>query len=223
MWAADRALVPIAHTDPMVSALLTATAVLALFTLVPGPDMAVVTQAAISGARTAGLKVAAGISGGLLVWGALTVAGLSALLAASAEVYTAVKLLGAAYLVYLGAGALWRSRNLVHYATETPVSTRDIPTLRTGITTNLLNPKIAVFYTSVLTQLVPGGWPVAPSLTLLVGIHVALTMAWLSIYVALLSRLSTIFARPRVRRALERITGTVLVGFGTTIALQARN
>ncbi|MHA4854229.1 LysE family translocator [Rhodococcus sp. MSC1_016] len=206
----------------MVSALLTATAVLALLTLVPGPDMAVVTQATVSGTRTAGLKVAVGVGAGLLVWGALTVAGLSALLAASAEAYTAVKLLGAAYLLYLGLSALRRSRNLVHYAADVSTAAHRVPTMRTGITTNLLNPKIAVFYTGVLTQLVPAGWPVGPALALLVGIHAALTMAWLSTYVALLARLRTTFTRPRVRRALDRVTGTVLVGFGTTIALQTR-
>ncbi|GAB98877.1 hypothetical protein GONAM_04_00160 [Gordonia namibiensis NBRC 108229] len=204
----------------MISALLTATAVLGLLTVAPGPDMAVVTQAAVSGTRAAGFKVAVGVGAGLLVWGALTVVGLSALLAASAEAYTVVKLLGAAYLIYLGISTLWRSRNLRNYTADTAAGTRRVPTLRTGMITNLLNPKIAVFYTSVLTQLVPAGWPVGPSLALLVGIHAGLTIAWLSTYVALLSRLSTTFVRPKVRRGIDRVTGTVLAGFGTAIALQ---
>ncbi len=183
--------------------------------------MAVVTQASVAGSRAAGIRVAGGVVAGLMVWGVLTVVGLSALLAASAEAYTAVKLLGAAYLVYLGVSSLWRSRTVASYDASAG-AVGSAPTWRTGLTTNLLNPKIAVFYTGVLTQLVPPGWPVGPSLALLVAIHAVLSMVWLSTYVLLLSRLKTQFAKPRVRQWLDRVTGTVLVGFGGTIALQSR-
>ncbi len=84
-------------------------------------------------------------------------------------------------------------------------------------------PKIAVFYTGLLPQLVPAGWPTGPSLALLVLIHAAITIVWLSGYVVLLSRARSTFEKPpRVRQALERITGTVLLGFGAKIALEAR-
>lgn len=205
----------------MISALLAAAAVLALLTLVPGPDMAVVTQAALTGGRSSGFRVAVGIISGLLVWGLLTVLGLSALLAASAEAYTAVKLAGAAYLIYLGARALWGSRSSQLRSIDTPRSQK-AGTWKTGFTTNLLNPKIAVFYTSLLPQLVPAGWPTGPSLALLVLIHAAISIAWLSAYVVLLSRARSTFEQPKVRQALERITGTVLLGFGAKIALEAR-
>ncbi|MGG7100952.1 LysE family translocator [Rhodococcus sp. 24CO] len=205
----------------MISALLAAAAVLALLTLVPGPDMAVVTQAALTGGRSSGFRVAVGIISGLLVWGLLTVLGLSALLAASAEAYTAVKLAGAAYLIYLGARALWGSRSSQLRSIDAPRSQK-AGTWKTGFTTNLLNPKIAVFYTSLLPQLVPAGWPTGPSLALLVLIHAAISIAWLSAYVVLLSRARSTFEKPKVRQALERVTGTVLLGFGAKIALEAR-
>lgn len=205
----------------MISALLAAAAVLALLTLVPGPDMAVVTQAALTGGRSSGFRVAVGIISGLLVWGLLTVLGLSALLAASAEAYTAVKLAGAAYLIYLGARALWGSRSSQLRSVDAP-RPQKAGTWKTGFTTNLLNPKIAVFYTSLLPQLVPAGWPTGPSLALLVIIHAAISIAWLSAYVVLLSRARSTFEKPKVRQALERVTGTVLLGFGAKIALEAR-
>ena len=205
----------------MISALLAAAAVLALLTLVPGPDMAVVTQAALTGGRSSGFRVAVGIISGLRVWGLLTVLGLSALLAASAEAYTAVKLAGAAYLIYLGARALWGSRSSQLRSVDAPRSQK-AGTWKTGFTTNLLNPKIAVFYTSLLPQLVPAGWPTGPSLALLVIIHAAISIAWLSAYVVLLSRARSTFEKPKVRQALERVTGTVLLGFGAKIALEAR-
>ncbi|MFF2057510.1 LysE family translocator [Rhodococcus qingshengii] len=206
----------------MLTALLAATAVLALLTLVPGPDMAVVTQAALGAGRSAGFRVAAGIVSGLLVWGLLTVLGLSAILAASAEAYTVVKLAGAAYLIYLGVRALWESRtSRMQHNADAPRSQK-AGTWKTGFTTNLLNPKIAVFYTGLLPQLVPAGWPTGPSLALLVLIHAAITIVWLSGYVVLLSRAHSTFEKPRVRQALERITGTVLLGFGAKIALEAR-
>ena len=206
----------------MISALLAAATVLALLTLVPGPDMAVVAQAALTGGRSSGFRVSVGIVSGLLVWGLLTVLGLSAILAASAEAYTAVKLAGAAYLIYLGVRALWQSRSsaTLHGASD-PVLHK-AGTWKTGFTTNLLNPKIAVFYTGLLPQLVPAGWPTGPSLALLVLIHVVISIAWLSTYVVLLSRARTTFEKPKVRQMLERVTGTVLLGFGAKIALEAR-
>lgn len=203
----------------MLTALLTATAVLALLTLVPGPDMAVVTRAALGAGRSAGLRVATGIVSGLLVWGLLTVVGLSAILAASTRAYTVVKLAGAAYLIYLGVRALWESRTS---RPKTAPRSQKSGTWKAGFTTNLLNPKIAVFYTGLLPQLVPSGWPTGPSLALLVVIHAVISIAWLSGYVALLSRARSTFERPTVRKALERVTGAVLLGFGAKIALEAR-
>ncbi|MFA7762135.1 LysE family translocator [Streptomyces sp. NRRL S-448] len=208
----------------MLTALLGATGVLALLTLVPGPDMAIVTKRAITRGRADGLRTVAGIAVGLLIWGALTVAGLAALLAASAEVYLVVKLAGAAYLCWLGLQALLRPGAEPAVPAEPAVLAEGRPepggggAWRTGLVANVLNPKIAVFYTGLLPALVPPGPRPAVGMALLVLVHVLLTVVWLGTYVYVLSRAGRFFARPRVRRALDRTTGVVLIGFGVRVA-----
>ncbi|MFF4265179.1 LysE family translocator [Streptomyces virginiae] len=199
----------------MLTALLGATGVLALLTLVPGPDMAIVTKRAVTRGRGDGLATVAGIAVGLLIWGALTVAGLAALLAASAEVYLVVKLAGAAYLCLLGLRALLRPG--AEPADERP-GVGAGGAWRTGLVANVLNPKIAVFYTGLLPALAPPGLRPAVGMALLVLVHVLLTVLWLGTYVYVLSRAGRFFARPRVRRVLDRTTGVVLIGFGVRVA-----
>ncbi|UQX01801.1 LysE family translocator [Streptomyces sp. RerS4] len=211
----------------MLTQLLAATGVLALLTLVPGPDMAVVTRRAVSRGRGDGLRTVAGIAGGLLLWGALTVAGLAALLAASAEVYLVVKLAGAAYLCFLGIQSLRRpggemdpdSSSSSSSASSAASRSRDAGSgWRTGLVSNTLNPKIAVFYTGLLPTLAPPGLSPTAGMALLVLVHVLLTLAWLGTYVYVLSRARRFFTRPRVRRAMDRVTGVVLIGFGVRVA-----
>lgn len=207
----------LAHLTP----LLGATGVLALLTLVPGPDMAIVTKRAVTRGPGDGLRTVAGIAAGLLVWGALTVAGLSALLAASAEVYLAVKLAGAAYLCVLGIRCLRRpgaDPEPAGTGTGTGTGVDAGGAWRTGLTANALNPKIAVFYTGLLPTLAPPGLRPAAGMALLVLVHVLLTVVWLGSYVYVLARARRFFARPRVRRALDRTTGVVLIGFGVRVA-----
>ncbi|MFJ2931230.1 LysE family translocator [Streptomyces sp. NPDC087219] len=198
--------------------LLAATGVLAVLTLVPGPDMAVVTKRAIASGWRDGLRTVGGITAGLLVWGTLTVVGLAALLAASATAYTVVKLVGAAYLGFLGVQALWQSRR-----GHAVAATRDVPSpvgnpWRTGLVSNVLNPKIAVFYTGLLPALAPSGVSPRLGMALLVLVHAALTLSWLGSYVMVLARARSLFEKPPVRRALDRVTGVVLIGFGIKVA-----
>ncbi|WP_089100362.1 LysE family translocator [Streptomyces hyaluromycini] len=197
---------------------LAATGVLAVLTLVPGPDMAVVTKRAIASGWRDGLRTVGGIAAGLLIWGTLTVVGLAAVLAASATAYTVVKFLGAAYLGFLGAQALWQSRRgrVVTAAGNVPSSAGN--PWRTGLVSNVFNPKIAVFYTGLLPTLAPSGFSPHLGMTLLVLIHAALTLIWLGSYVMLLAKARSFFEKPAVRRALDRITGVVLIGFGIKVA-----
>lgn len=155
----------------------------------------------------------------MLVWGALTVAGLAAVLAASAEAYLVVKLLGAAYLLFLGVQALPQSRRggTAQPAEARPAAPAGSP-WRTGLVSNVLNPKIAVFSTGLLPTLAPDGMPSAAGMALLVAIHATLTLGWLGSYVYLLSRARSVFEKPTVRRALDRITGVVLIDFGVKVA-----
>ncbi|MFJ9790944.1 LysE family translocator [Streptomyces globosus] len=209
----------------MLTQLAAATGVLALLTLVPGPDMAVVTRRAVARGRADGLRTVAGITAGLLLWGVLTVAGLAALLAASAEVYLVVKLAGAAYLCFLGVQSLRRpgagGAQPVPGPGAAPAEGPAGGAWRTGLAANALNPKIAVFYTGLLPALAPSGLRPAAGMALLVLVHVLLTAAWLATYVYVLSMARRFFTRPRVRRALDRVTGVVLIGFGVRVATTA--
>lgn len=206
----------------MLASYLAAAAALALLTVLPGPDLAVVTRSALAGGRPAGLRAAAGVVTGLAVWGVLTVAGLAAVLAASPVLYTAVRLAGAVFLVLLGVRALLRSRRPAA-ATGTPAPTAPVhrPGLG-GLVTNLLNPKIALFYTSLLPALVPAGAPPRLWLPLLVTTHVALSLAWLGGWSAAVAGAGTVLEGPRVRPWGDRVTGAVLVGIGLRVAAGAR-
>ncbi|ELS58573.1 LysE family translocator [Streptomyces viridochromogenes] len=202
----------------MLTHLLAALGVLGLLTLVPGPDLAVVTRRALVAGPGDALRTVGGIATGLLLWGALTAAGLAAVLATSPTAHLAVKLTGAGYLVFLGAQALWQNRR----AAPAPADTGPRPTAgspwRTGLVSNVLNPKIAVFYTGLLPTLAPPHLPAAWAMTLLVLLHIALTVAWLGSYVLLLAKAGRVLERPRARRALGRTTGAVLIGFGLMVA-----
>ncbi|MFI5963828.1 LysE family translocator [Streptomyces asoensis] len=197
--------------------ILAATGVLAVLTMVPGPDMAVVTKRAIASGWQDGLRTVGGIAAGLLLWGVLTVAGLAAVLAASATAYTVVKLAGAAYLAFLGVQALVQSRRGRSVTTASPAAPSGNP-WRTGLISNVFNPKIAVFYTGLLPTLAPPGVPPHRGMALLVLVHAALTLVWLGGYVFVLARARSFFERPSVRRATDRVTGVVLIGFGVKVA-----
>ncbi|GHF70894.1 lysine transporter LysE [Streptomyces mashuensis] len=202
----------------MLVQILAAMGVLAVLTMVPGPDMAVVTKRAITSGWQDGLRTVGGITAGLLTWGALTVVGLAAVLAASATAYTVVKLAGALYLGFLGVQALLQSRRS---RTASPTAAPPAPTgnpWRTGLVSNLFNPKIAVFYTGLLPTLAPSGLSPHTGMVLLVLVHAALTLAWLGSYVLVLAKARAFFERPAVRRTMDRITGVVLIGFGVKVA-----
>lgn len=207
---------------------LAAVGVLAVLTMVPGPDMALVTKRAVSSSWQDGLRTVGGITLGLLVWGVLSVAGLAAVLAASATAFTVVRVAGAAYLVFLGIQALLhsrRGRSAAPRPAETsptgPSPTASPPSgnpWRTGLISDLLNPKIAVFYTGLLPSLAPSGMSPHAGMAVLVLLHVALTLVWLGGYVLLLARARAFFERPVVRRVMDRITGVVLISFGVKVA-----
>ncbi|MEV6757696.1 LysE family translocator [Streptomyces sp. NPDC051214] len=200
--------------------LLAATGVLAVLTMVPGPDMAVVTKRSIAAGWRDGLRTVGGITAGLLVWGVLTVVGLAAVLAASTTAYTVVKLAGALYLGFLGIQALLQSRRSrsAGSATDSPSSSSSGNPWRTGLVSNVFNPKIAVFYTGLLPTLAPSGVSPHLGMVVLVLIHAALTLVWLGSYVLVLAKARAFFERPAVRRGMDRVTGVVLIGFGVKVA-----
>jgi threonine/homoserine/homoserine lactone efflux protein len=194
------------------------TGVAALLTITPGLDMALVSRSAIVGGRRPAFATTWGIVSGLLVWGAASAVGVTAVLAASANAYDALRLAGAAYIVWLGVQSL-------RHAGKSPAASPgrgngSAPrAFRTGLLTNLANPKIAVFYSTVLPTFIPANADVLASSLALAAIHAVLSLVWLTGYASLLTRARAFFERPRVRRALDRLTGIVLVGLGLRLAL----
>jgi threonine/homoserine/homoserine lactone efflux protein len=159
---------------------------------------------------------------GLLAWTAASVIGLVALLATSSAAFTVVKLAGAAYLVYLGIRTLLSLRT--PRAEESPPRSAIAmgSPFRQGLLTNLLNPKIAVLFTSLIPQFVSPG----PSATLqslfLAGVFSTIGLAWLVSYALLASAAAGWLRRPRVKRVLNAVTGVVLVGLGVRLATESR-
>jgi threonine/homoserine/homoserine lactone efflux protein len=206
----------------VVLAFLAAVGALALLTLLPGPDFAVVVRWAAAGGRRSDMLAAVGVAAGLLIWGALTVLGLSALLAASPIAYAVVRYLGAAYLVWMAARPLWRS---FREPASPPSAADEIAAgstaFRQGLLTNLLNPKIAAFYVGVLPLLVPTGAPRSLTLAVLVLCHIVLGLIWLGTVSVLVARGSRVLSRPRVRAWLDRVTAVVLLGFAARLAVDA--
>lgn len=158
-----------------------------------------------------------------------TAVGLAGLLRASAVAFTALKLLGAAYLCFLGLQSLWASfrggvaAHGLPGGPASPTARAALPAgraFRQGLVNNLLNPKIAVFFTSFLPQFVDPSRAILPQTVLLGAIHLALSVVWLLGYAAVASRAADLLRRPRVGAALERLTGAVLIGFGVRLATE---
>ena len=198
----------------------------ALLTIIPGADTGLVTKNAISRGRTAAFFTTFGICLGCLCHATASALGLSIVLRESARLYEWVKLAGAAYLVYIGARALWAARK--PYLIEQGVAFRLEQSRGVwfsfieGLFTNLLNPKVAIFYLTFLPQFIAPGENVLRKSLFLASIHVLMGLAWLCSYAMLLDRMSAILTRPSVRRKLEAFTGAVLVAFGLRLAMERR-
>ncbi|MFC7343217.1 LysE family translocator [Saccharopolyspora griseoalba] len=192
--------------------------------LTPGLDTMLVLRHAIVGGRRVGLAAVLGITAGCLTWGTASVAGLTALLTASELAYNAVRVLGAAYLIWLGASALWRTlrRDRAASADDPAVPAAAMlsagSAFRAGMLTNLLNPKVGVFYMSLLPQFLPTGPAAFGWGAVLVAIHLAVGLLWLPSLVWAAGRARAFFQRERVRRWMDRITATVLIGLGLKLA-----
>lgn len=192
--------------------------VAALLTITPGVDMALVTRTALAEGLPAALRTSAGICSGLLVWAAASAVGVAALLAASATAFTVLKVAGAGYLVYLGVQALRGASR----ATDDAPAPLPGPAFRRGLFSNLLNPKIAVFYPTIVPQFVDSDGALLLPFLLLAGVHVAISIVWLAGFAWAVARAGDLFRRRRVRRVIETVTGGVLLGLGARLALTSR-
>lgn len=200
--------------------------VAALLIIVPGPDTALVTKNALLYGRRAAVGTALGVNTGLLIWTVASAFGLAAVVQASAVAFTALKLAGAAYLIWLGVDALREARQSAPDAARPKHPGRRTisaaAAYRQGLTSDLANPKIAVFFTALLPQFVARGAPVLAPFLLLGGLFVAFGTIWLTGYAIAAARASKALQRPRVKRALDRLTGVVLIGLGIRLAVERR-
>ena len=208
-----------------VAALLAFTATAALLTITPGLDTALVLRTAAAEGPRRAMLAAAGIALGCLAWALLVGAGLGALLAASQLAYEVLRWAGALYLLALGVkliGAPRRMLDLSVSAERTIAPARPNWLLR-GFLTNMLNPKIGVFYVSFLPQFIPPGSSVLGWSVLLASIHNVLGLAWFGALVAATRPLLGALRKPGVMTWLDRLTGMLFIGFGLKLALGARH
>ena len=198
-----------------------------LVIVTPGPDTALTVRNTLAGGRRAGVSTAFGVSVGQAIWALATSLGLVALIVASAPVFAAIKLLGAAYLIVLGLQTLWqlmRPGGLKSAAGGNGVAGRLSPlrAFRQGVINDLGNPKMAAFFTSLLPQFAPGGDASFLGLMSLGLAFAAMTLIWLAAYAAAVTLAGDVLRRPRIRCVVEGITGAVLIALGLRIASEQR-
>lgn len=203
----------------ILSALTSFAVVAGLLTLTPGLDTALVLRSALTQGRRHAFATAAGISGGLLAWGVAAAVGVSALLTASTVAYDVVRVVGAAYMVWLGVGLL-RAARAGHRDDQQPAAgSTPWRGAQRGLLTNLVNPKIGAFYLAVLPQFLPPHVSALLMGVLLAVVHVVLSLAWFTLLVLGAHRVRGLLSRPAAQRTLDAGTGTVLVGFGLRLGL----
>ena len=200
--------------------------VAALMTVSPGADTFLVVRNTLRGGRGDGWATVAGICSGLFVHALLSALGVSAILAHSAAAFLALKLAGAAYLAWLGIQSLHSAARGTAAVRQPDASGagRAPPgrSFREGFLTNLLNPKVIVFYLALLPQFVSPGDPVLARSLLLAAIHFAEGILWLGFVAWGVDRSRRYFLRPLLRRWMDAICGTVLVALGLRLALAQR-
>ena len=191
----------------------------------PGPDTALTIRNTLVGGRPAGVATAAGVALGQATWSLATSIGIAALLVAAEPAFAALKLAGAAYLIYLGAMSLWsafRGRPAPGTADGPVARVRTATALRQGVLSNLTNPKMAVFFPSLLPQFVAADAPPFLALLALGVLFCLMTLTWLTGYAFAVARAGDVLRRSAVRRAIEAVTGVVLVAFGIRVAVAPR-
>jgi threonine/homoserine/homoserine lactone efflux protein len=218
-----------------------------LLTLTPGLDTMFVVRTSIASGRRTGMVGGLGVCLGTLTWGCASAAGITAVLVASKLAFDALRVAGAIYLTFVGLRMLWRSRRTDTATTATAAtaataaegvirepatsagigwtprgSSSGFEAFRTGLLTNLLNPKVGVFYMTLLPQFVPAHAPVFAFSVLLAAIHATEGIAWFAVLTAATTRVRRLLMRERVKRWLDRGTACVFIAFGVRLATENR-
>jgi threonine/homoserine/homoserine lactone efflux protein len=206
------------------TALLSFAAVVGLLTVTPGLDTALVLRTAALGQRRRAWGVVLGIQCGTLAWGVAASLGVSALLTASTVAYETLRWAGVCYLLWMGGRMVWSS--LRRAGTASVALTQEaapspgglLAGIRRGALTNLLNPKVGVFYIALLPQFIPDGASHLAFGTLLTSIHILFGTVWSGLVVAFARVLRRWLTGARARRVMDRVTGGVVIGFGVKLA-----
>jgi threonine/homoserine/homoserine lactone efflux protein len=199
-----------------------------LVIVTPGPDTAVTIRNTLLGGRAAGIATALGVSAGQSIWALATSIGLVALLVASEPLFLAIKYAGAVYLLWLGFQSL---RGAFRPAPQVPGAARQssaTPTLRPrrafaqGLLSDLGNPKMAAFFTSLLPQFAPADGASVAGLAALGLLFSLMTLLWLAGYAMAIARIGNVLRRPIIRRTLDGIAGAALIALGIKLAAEQR-
>jgi RhtB (resistance to homoserine/threonine) family protein len=201
--------------------------VAAIVIVVPGPDTAVVTKNILMYGRRTALGTSLGVGAGLAVWTLAAALGVASVLRASEVAFTTLKLVGALYLIWLGVQALRAAgRGYAADADTAAASGRRVlgpgGGFRQGFLSDIANPKIGVFFTSLLPQFVDPGHSVLVPFLALGAVFVLMTVVWLGAYCLVAARAAEMLLRPRVRAVMDRITGVVLIAIGLRLATERR-
>jgi threonine/homoserine/homoserine lactone efflux protein len=190
----------------------------------PGQDTALTIRNVLAGGRASGIATAAGVALGQAVWTVAAAVGIVAVLEASQPAFLAVRYAGALYLVYLGLQSLRAALSRRGRRAEGPPAQRLTPAaaLRQGVISNLANPKMVAFFTSLLPQFAPESGGALPTLLAFGLLFCLLTFVWLAVYSFAVARARRLLSREAVRRALDALLGTVLVALGLRLALDRR-
>jgi RhtB (resistance to homoserine/threonine) family protein len=199
--------------------------VAAIVIVIPGPDTAVVTKNVLVHGRRVALGTSLGVSAGLSIWTLAAAVGIAGVVRASALAFTVLKLVGALYLIWLGVQALRAARDTgaeppLHVGPGSAMGA--LGGFRQGLFSDLANPKIGIFFTSLLPQFVDPGRPVLLPFLALGAVFVLMTLVWLCAYCVVAARAAETLQRPRVRAALDRFTGVVLIAIGVRLATEHR-
>ncbi len=201
----------------MLVALATFSVAALVVVLLPGPDTLVVVRNLVRGGRATAARTVLGVLSGLSVWVVTAVLGLSAVLRASHDAYLGLRTAGAVYLVYLGVRSL-RSRGSAPLVDDAARLART--GYSAGLLTDLLNPKVGVFFVTFLPGFVPHGYPVAWVSLLFGAIFVVMTAAYFAVLLTASRSVTAWLANSRLRRRVDRCTGVVLIGFGLRLAVE---
>ncbi|WP_019156276.1 LysE family translocator [Robertmurraya massiliosenegalensis] len=193
---------------------------LSLFVVMsPGIDTALITKRTISDGRKDGYRIALGITTGSLVHTLAAAFGLSAILMQSALAFEIVKYVGAIYLIYLGATSFIKKDKGTDSSLEK--NTKKAPFTQ-GLLSNVLNPKVAMFFITFLPQFVNGANNVTTQLIIMGVIYTVLSITWFFVYVFFINYLREWLMSAKVQRVMDKTTGLILIGFGLKLALEKK-